>query len=72
MAVLDTHRAPTALSVLSDRFGAGVTFALRGLADWHDLAMTRRQLKSLSDHQLDDIGLHRGAIDEIGYHRSNW
>ena len=72
MAVLDTHRTPSALSVLSDRLGAGFTYGLRKVADWHDLAMTRRQLKALSDHQLDDIGLHRGAIDELGYHRPHW
>ena len=32
-------------------------------AAWNDTRVTRNALSHLSDHELDDLGLHRGDID---------
>jgi uncharacterized protein YjiS (DUF1127 family) len=36
------------------------------LKDWNDARVTRKALSTLSDRELDDIGLCRGDIDHIG------
>lgn len=35
------------------------------LADWNDARKTRNALSKLSDHELNDLGLHRGDIDAM-------
>lgn len=32
---------------------------------WNDARVTRKSLSSLSNHELDDLGLNRGDIDDI-------
>ncbi|HRO12237.1 DUF1127 domain-containing protein [Amaricoccus sp.] len=39
--------------------------ALDAVAAWHKARVTRRELLLLSDQQLADIGLVRGAIAEV-------
>ena len=34
-------------------------------AAWHDARVTRNALSKLTDHELDDLGLHRGDIDVL-------
>ena len=48
---------------------AGFSFAglVGALAAWNDRRMTQKALNKLSDHQLDDLGLVRGDIDEISH-----
>jgi uncharacterized protein YjiS (DUF1127 family) len=43
-----------------------VTNALTSLKTWNDARVTRKALSTLSDRELDDIGLCRGDIDHIG------
>lgn len=50
-----TYRAVTFLS--------SIVAAFKG---WNDVRMTRRALSKLSDRELDDIGLCRGDVDQIG------
>ena len=35
------------------------------LAAWNDARVTRKALSALSNHELDDLGLVRGDIDDI-------
>lgn len=35
------------------------------LSAWNDARVTRRELNSLSDRELNDIGLARGDIDRV-------
>ena len=35
------------------------------LSAWNDSRVTRRELNSLSDHELKDIGMFRGDIERI-------
>ena len=60
------------MAVMTNRpLGAGFR-ATRVLADivgraaaWNDARVTRKALSQLSDHELDDLGLNRGDIDDI-------
>lgn len=54
-SVLSPARAP----------GRGLTALLSAVFAWNDARATRRALSRLSDHQLDDIGLVRGDIDDL-------
>jgi uncharacterized protein YjiS (DUF1127 family) len=36
------------------------------MKNWNDVRVTRKALSTLSDRELDDIGLCRGDIDHIG------
>lgn len=57
-------------------YGAGnsVSTVITGLfgqiAAWNDARVTRSALSKLSDHELDDLGLHRGDIDAIAEGRT--
>jgi uncharacterized protein YjiS (DUF1127 family) len=47
-------------------FGMGLLAALlTTLTEWNNARLTRRALSSLSDHELDDIGLCRGDIEFV-------
>lgn len=65
MAAFDTSRtafgSATAVSRISS-FVAAVKFAV---TDWNDARITRKALASLTDRELDDIGLIRGDIDTV-------
>ena len=63
MAVIDTFRpvASNADGLLS-RLWVG---ALSAVATWDDSRKTRKALGSLTDRELDDIGLNRGDVDFI-------
>ncbi len=60
------------MAIMTNRsVGAGFS-AARILADfvgmisaWNDARVTRKALSRLSDHELDDLGLVRGDIDDI-------
>lgn len=54
LGAITTYRVVTFLASLSGH-----------LAAWNDARMTRKSLEKLSDHELSDIGLCRGDIDDI-------
>jgi uncharacterized protein YjiS (DUF1127 family) len=66
MATFETNR--------SAPFGATSTYhvipfvsnVLATMKNWNDARVTRKALSTLSDRELDDIGLCRGDIDHIG------
>ncbi|KNG94778.1 DUF1127 domain-containing protein [Pseudaestuariivita atlantica] len=62
MAALDFHRGTTAGSL-----GQVFANAIATLKAWNDDRATRRALSKLSDHELEDIGLIRGDIDQLRY-----
>ena len=65
MAVLDyTRPAATGLSV-GGRVIATMNKAVADFAGWRAATATKRQLSRLSDHELEDIGLCRGDIDQL-------
>ena len=65
MALLDFTRSPSRSVFGADRFHATVSGLIANVAAWNDARRTRDALSQLSAHELDDIGLSRGDIDQI-------
>lgn len=61
MALYDTTRP------MADghHFGARLARIFGALAAWNDARVTRNALMKLSDHELDDLGLHRGDVEAM-------
>jgi uncharacterized protein YjiS (DUF1127 family) len=59
LGTITTHRAVSALESL-----------IEDLRSWRRARATEKALHGLSDTQLADIGLHRGAIAEVALHLS--
>ena len=58
MALFETHRSPVAVP------SNGLFTALFSwVADWSERRATKAALMSLSDRELDDIGLTRGEVE---------
>ena len=64
MAALDFTRAQHN-AAFTGRIGQTLASAFGAFAAWNDARATRAALSSLSDRELDDIGLCRGDIDAI-------
>lgn len=64
MAAFDINR-PYAVSGSAARLGTIFVAAYSALAAWNDSRLTSKSLNSLTDRELDDIGLHRGDIDSV-------
>lgn len=59
-----------ALDIIRPQFNAGrlghaFAAAFGAIAAWNDARITRKALSSLSDRELEDIGLLRADIDNI-------
>lgn len=65
MATYDFSRAPATQAELYTRIGARIVALIGLVAEWQDARATRRALNTLSDRELDDIGLVRGDIDDV-------
>lgn len=64
MAAYETTRHHAATGSAA-RIGSMFTTAVGAFAAWNDTRQTRKALASLTDRELDDIGLHRGDIDAV-------
>ena len=64
MAAYDVNRH-YATAHTANRVGYFLVSALSMLSAWNDARLTRKSLASLTDRELDDIGLCRGDIDEV-------
>ena len=65
MAAFEYSRPLAQGQSFSNRFTAIYAATIGALIEWNDARVTRNALKELSDHELDDIGLCRGDIDNI-------
>jgi len=65
MAVFDTTRTSYGSQSLVSRFFAQMATVTAAIAAWNDARVTRKALSSLSDRELEDIGLVRGDIDLV-------
>jgi len=50
---------------MSSRVALSMVDFVGRMFDWNDARRTRNALARLSDHELEDIGLSRGDIDEV-------
>lgn len=64
MAVFDAPRTSYG-SFGFGRLASVLTSAVGAVMAWNDARATRNALSRLSDRELDDIGLHRGAIELV-------
>ncbi len=67
MALFDTAR-PAASTGLAQRIGSMFVAAFGAVQAWNDARITRNALETLSDRELEDIGLVRGDIDKVANH----
>ena len=66
MGAFETTRSAPFGATSTYNFFQFVSNALGMVKDWNDARVTRKALSTLSDRELDDIGLCRGDIDHIG------
>ena len=65
MAAYDYTRTPAVSSVIAGGVAKYVFNLIGAVYDWNDARKTRAALGKLSDRELDDIGLHRGDIEDV-------
>ena len=65
MAAIETTRTPYGTLDLVARISAMLTSLAGSISYWNDVRLTRNTLVSLTDRELDDIGLTRGDIDDV-------
>ncbi|QFT59085.1 hypothetical protein FIU94_09635 [Sulfitobacter sp. THAF37] len=65
MAAFDTTRTAYGSTNAVSRFFSGLTAVTSMFVAWKDARATRRALSSLTDRELEDIGLVRGDIDLV-------
>ncbi|NJM84369.1 MAG: DUF1127 domain-containing protein [Tabrizicola sp.] len=66
MAAVETTRPAPFGAITTYRAINGIGSAFSLLVSWNDRRITRNALSKLSDHELDDIGLCRADIDQVG------
>ena len=62
MAAFDTSRTTYGSASAVSSF---ISRTLTAVVAWNDARVTRNALASLSDRELEDIGLSRGDIDAV-------
>lgn len=65
MASFDTTRTTYGSASAASRFLAAISATIASMIAWNDARVTRNALASLSDRELDDIGLSRADIDTV-------
>lgn len=65
MATFDTTRTTYGSASIASRFSKFVASTTAAFVAWNDARITRNALSSLSDRELEDIGLIRGDIETV-------
>lgn len=65
MAAFDTTRPAFDAAPVAGKVSGFVSNLITMLIEWNDARVTRKALNSLTDRELDDIGLVRGDIDNV-------
>jgi len=65
MAIFDTTRTTYGSANAAGRLTSVFTSAIAAIVSWNDARVTRNALASLTDRELEDIGLIRGDIDDV-------
>ncbi|EEB84855.1 DUF1127 domain-containing protein [Roseobacter sp. GAI101] len=65
MAVFHTTQTTYGTAAAVNRFFSHLGDIAGNVVAWNDARVTRNALSSLSDRELDDIGLVRGDIDKV-------
>ncbi len=70
MAAFDTTRTNYGSLSLAGRIGSTFHSLVSSVSAWNDARITRNALNSLSNRELEDIGLVRGDIDLISHNQN--
>ncbi|MEM9577751.1 MAG: DUF1127 domain-containing protein [Pseudomonadota bacterium] len=65
MATFDTARTTYGSATAASRFSAVLNSIVASFVAWNDARVTRNALSTLTDRELEDIGLTRGDIDAV-------
>ncbi|MDW3222615.1 MAG: DUF1127 domain-containing protein [Paracoccaceae bacterium] len=65
MTISDTSRTTYGTASAVSRFFAMISDTLATVVSWNDARVTRNALSSLTDRELEDIGLSRGDIEYV-------
>lgn len=66
MAAFDTTRAQYETAGFAGRIGRTFAGIVASVVAWNDARVTRDALSALTDRELEDIGLSRADIENIG------
>ncbi|SHJ32798.1 Uncharacterized conserved protein YjiS, DUF1127 family [Shimia gijangensis] len=66
MAAFDTTRVQFETVGIAGRIGRSFAGIVASFSTWNEARVTRNALASLSDRELDDIGLSRNDIETLG------
>lgn len=65
MATFDTTRTNYGSATAASRFFSALGAMASAVVAWNDARVTRNALSSLTDRELEDIGLSRSDIDYV-------
>jgi len=65
MASFDTTRPVYGTAPVAGHVKGFVSSLIAQVIAWNDARVTRKALNSLTDRELEDIGLVRGDIDDV-------
>lgn len=65
MAAFDTTRPAYGAAPVAGQVKGFISNLVAAMVAWNDARVTRKALNSLTDRELDDIGLVRGDIDDV-------
>ena len=65
MTTFDTNRTSFSPTTVAARISGVLHTAIETAVSWNDARMTRSALSSLSNRELEDIGLTRADIDMV-------
>ena len=65
MALFDASRPVVSSHGLGARFYTLFAGFVATVVAWNDARVTRNELRKLSDHELDDLGLTRGDVEML-------
>ncbi|WP_299564200.1 DUF1127 domain-containing protein [uncultured Sulfitobacter sp.] len=65
MAAFDTSRTTYGVASFANRTALLISDLITSAISWNDSRITRKALAGLTDRELADIGLERGAIEDV-------
>ena len=69
MASFDTSRTAYGSATAVSSISAFIAGVVASVVAWNDARVTRNSLSTLTDRELEDIGLCRGDIELVAYGR---
>lgn len=69
MTTFDTNRASFGPTTVAAHISGIVHATIQAGVSWNDARMTRNSLSSLTNRELEDIGLTRADIDMVAHTR---